>query len=119
MNGGILIEIVASIPFVVRHKNYDAFEWVRLGPSAGNKQPWRILYLKDQKRMDFFLDRKKLTQNKGYWRIQYLDIGIAMAHFELGCKAKGLSGQWKILNLKDLRYSIPANFEYCVTWQLI
>jgi nitroreductase len=86
-------------------------ECVRTGPSASNKQPWRIM--KDGKAFHFFLSR-----TPGYdkmikeIRLQNVDMGNAMCHFELSAQELGLAGQW---NIADPR--IPAGGrEYIVSW---
>lgn len=73
-------------------------EMVRLGPSASNKQPWRVL--KKEDRYHFYLKR-----TPGYPRkifnlvlnladLQRVDLGIALAHFELTCREQSLPGRW-------------------------
>ncbi len=74
-------------------------EMVRLGPSASNKQPWRII--EDGGAFHFYLQR-----TKGYGRsvfgllriadLQRVDMGIAMSHFELAADELGLRGRWEI-----------------------
>ncbi len=88
-------------------------EMVRLAPSASNKQPWRISKTPDEFR--FFLKR-----TEGYIRIgngvdlQRIDIGIAMAHFELACRESGLPGHW----VKTDPITISPEFgEYCISWK--
>ncbi len=94
-------------------------EMVRLGPSASNKQPWRIARHGSMWR--FFLQR-----TPGYRRdpikiildlcdLQRLDMGIAMCHFELTANELGLRGKWVIED------SLPPAHgdltEYVVSWQ--
>ena len=93
-------------------------EMVRLGPSASNKQPWRIV--RDGDRFHFYLQRTKgyrestLTRFMGIVDIQRLDTGIAMCHFELSARELGLPGKWVI---KDPEISMPNDqTEYCVSW---
>lgn len=89
-------------------------ECVRLGPSASNNQPWRIVYDKQQGIFHFYLKRTR-GYNKLYRRIdlQRIDMGIAMCHFELGAKEMGLSGTWEVANTNlDM-----GNAEYIVTWK--
>ena len=73
-------------------------EMVRLGPSASNKQPWRIV--QDGNAWHFYLAR---TRGYGQGRLrkawlnadmQRLDMGIAMCHFELAAGELGLEGRW-------------------------
>lgn len=75
-------------------------EMVRLGPSASNKQPWRIV--RDGNVWHFYLQRTRGYGNSVAFRllrladIQRLDMGIAMSHFELTANELGLQGQWVI-----------------------
>ena len=84
-------------------------EMVRLGPSASNKQPWRIL--KGENTFHFYLCR-----NKGYGIVSYdwqkNDIGIAKCHFDLTLKELGVKGSWQ--DLKDING--PDDWEYIVSW---
>ncbi len=86
-------------------------ECVRIGPSATNKQPWRIV--RDRNAFHFYLIR-----TPGYdrmikeIRLQNVDMGIAMCHFELSARELGLAGIW---NSSDPR--IPSGGgEYIVSW---
>ncbi|WP_310549770.1 nitroreductase family protein [Paenibacillus glufosinatiresistens] len=70
----------------------EAFESVRRGPSASNKQPWRLLLAEDRRAVHFFLRR-----TPGYSEtMQRIDLGIAMRHFEEACRALELPGAWII-----------------------
>jgi len=75
-------------------------EMVRIGPSASNKQPWRILNY--NKYWRFYLQRTPGYYNDPVKRIlnlcdlQRLDMGIAMCHFELTAKELGLKGEWVV-----------------------
>jgi nitroreductase len=72
-------------------------EMVRLGPSASNKQPWRIV--RDDGAWHFYLQRTPgYNQPRGPVRtadLQRIDMGIAMSHFELAADELGLRGQWQ------------------------
>jgi hypothetical protein len=82
-----------------------ALEAVRLGPSASNKQPWRIL--REGQFWHFFLQRTPgyrpgLGQRLfGIEDLQRIDIGIAMCHFELTMKGLGLQGRWVVQPIQD------------------
>lgn len=86
-----------------------ALEMVRIGPSASNKQPWRVI--KDEGNFQFFLSR-----NQGYgipsYDMQKNDIGIAKCHFELTAKELGLKGKWA--EIEDVH--MANDFEYICTW---
>lgn len=80
-------------------------EMVRLGPSASNKQPWRII--KDKDAFHFFVCR-----TKGYgvpsYDVQVNDIGIAKCHFDVTANQLGLKGEWKKLE----SISVSTQWEY-------
>jgi len=84
-------------------------EMVRIGPSASNKQPWRIV--KDENVYHFFLSRTKGYGVTGY-DMQKNDIGIAKCHFELSANELGLKGTW--VDLKNIKS--PKDWEYCCSW---
>lgn len=71
-----------------------ALECVRLGPSASNNQPWRILR-REGNIFHFYLKRAP-----GYDKImrsvdlQLVDMGIALCHFEVAAREIGLAGGW-------------------------
>lgn len=89
-------------------------ECVRLGPSASNKQPWRVVYQKQERALHFYLKRTS-GYNKFHEKvdIQLLDIGIAMCHFELAAREKGLGGKWETADPGLL----TEGTEYVVTWK--
>ena len=88
-------------------------ECVRIAPSASNKQPWRIIKGRDQNVFHFYLKR-----TRGYEkiiksiRLQNVDMGIAMCHFELSAKELGLKGDWSV-NDPQIK---EDNMEYIVSW---
>ena len=94
-----------------------ALRMVRLGPSASNKQPWRIV--RDGERWHFFIERSpmygpRLLGLVGVADMQRLDIGIAMCHFELTTRELGLRGRWQTV-MPGLE--LPgARLEYSATW---
>ncbi len=61
----------------------EALQLVRLGPSAVNKQPWRIVVTD---RTAHFYKAGKASDS---WDIQKIDIGIAICHFMEALKEKG------------------------------
>jgi len=76
----------------------EPLEMVRLGPSASNKQPWRILRTGDG--WHFYLQRTRRYREGFFQRVlrpadlQRIDMGIAMCHFELAAGELGLRGEW-------------------------
>ncbi len=97
-----------------------ALEAVRWGPSASNKQPWRIV--KKDARWYFYLQRTKgygrdsfLGKFLGTADLQRLDMGIAMCHFELSARDFGLTGRWELAEPDILK---PDDLtEYTATWR--
>ena len=94
-------------------------EMVRLGPSASNKQPWRIVNYNQFWR--FYLRRTPGYRADPIKRIldlcdlQRLDMGIAMCHFELTAKELGLRGGWVVE--EGLDKHPDALTEYLVSWE--
>jgi len=96
----------------------EALEMVRIGPSASNKQPWRII--KAGRKWHFYLQRSpgyrkrrlvKLTTNAD---LQRIDIGIAMCHFALSTEQLRLNGSWE---RQEPSMQKPDDFlEYSVSW---
>jgi len=93
-------------------------EMVRLGPSASNKQPWRIV--KEGRLWHFYLRRTKGYGNSFTFRLlgladlQRVDMGIAMSHFELTAGELGLKGTWAVRE-PDIEKPDSAT-EYTASW---
>jgi hypothetical protein len=89
-------------------------EMVRLGPSASNKQPWRLVLSEDRQKCHFYIEHTpNYSKSLGY-DMQILDIGIAMAQFELACAELEIKGQWKV---EDPVLELPNSVtEYMVSW---
>jgi Putative TM nitroreductase len=88
-------------------------ECVRIAPSASNKQPWRIIKGRDQNSFHFYLKRTPGYENivKDI-KIQNVDMGIAMCHFDLSAKELGLKGDWNV-NSPQIK---SDDMEYIVSW---
>jgi nitroreductase len=75
-------------------------EMVRIGPSASNKQPWRII--RDGDAWHFYLQRTPgypgsvVSTLLRIDDLQRIDLGIAMCHFELTARELGLPGGWSV-----------------------
>lgn len=88
-------------------------EAVRLGPSASNKQPWRIVKRGDA--FDLYLYEDKIYNAAlGPNRLQDVDMGIAMMNFEAACRALSLQGSWRRLEASPLHERDPLR--YIATW---
>jgi hypothetical protein len=91
---------------------------VRLGPSASNRQPWRIV--KGEGAWHLYLQRTPGYRDGATARLlkladlQRIDMGIAMCHFELVARQAGLPGGWRI---QDPGLEPIDEFtEYSVSW---
>lgn len=97
----------------------EALEMLRIGPSASNKQPWRVI--KDGNRWHFYCQRTP-GYGKGVWYftllriadLQRVDIGIAMCHFELTARQHGLGGAW--MNEDPALPPVDEKTLYIATW---
>jgi len=85
-------------------------EMLRLAPSAGNKQPWRILKEKDKNIFHFYW---MIGKNTSYNKLHKIDMGIAVCHFDLMVKELGLKGNWIIIQKTPLNID---KFKYVITW---
>ena len=98
----------------------EALEAVRMGPSATNKQPWRIVRRGDD--WHFFLLRTRgYGKGSPFFKVlriadlQRVDLGIAMCHFELVARESGLNGRWVV---EDPGLTLPGpGIEYTATWR--
>lgn len=95
-----------------------ALEMVRLGPSASNRQPWRIV--REGAVWHFYLRRTPGYRTSNYARmlkmadLQRIDMGIAMCHFELMARESGSMGGWRV---SDPGIPLPDELaEYSVSW---
>jgi nitroreductase len=94
-------------------------EMLRLGPSASNRQPWRVI--RQDSRFHFYRNR-----SQGYGKgtlgyklggvldLQRADIGIAMCHFEYAARECGLHGKWRIEKPDLDTPELPLG--YIVSW---
>jgi len=103
-----------TIPLVMNSSGQysKVLDAVRIAPSASNKQPWRIIKGVGN-RYHFFM-KEDTAYNTAFKniKIQNLDMGIAMCHFELSAIEFGLKGMWKI----EKPSFDSGDFKYIVTW---
>ena len=99
------------------HPLADALEAVRIGPSAANKQPWRLALAPDGTRVHFYLQEIP-GYNLGFkaragFIIQAVDLGIAYYHWERVLADGGISGTW---SRGDPALPVPPGWSYFSTW---
>lgn len=82
----------------------DILEAVRWAPSAMNRQPVRVVW--DENRVHFYLVDTTTP-------LRYLDLGVAMRHFEEKAAEYGLDGSWIV----DAQ-AILTNWSYFYTFDL-
>lgn len=88
---------------------YEPLHFVKLAPSASNKQPWRIIM--DKNMAHFFLEKTPNYNTNRPFVIQELDIGIAIYHFEMGLIELG-----KSYEIKEVSCTHPNGFDYIISF---
>lgn len=101
-----------DLPFGYSGQFKDALEMVRLAPSAGNKQPWRAVVCGDT--VHFYEKKTKSMSDNPLGDIQKVDVGIALAHFDLTLREAGIGGHFVT---KDPGLETEDNTEYIVTYE--
>ena len=89
-------------------------EMLRLGPSASNKQPWRIVLQGGA--FHFYEEKEPGYSDRFTYDIQKIDIGIAAAHFDLGAREKGLKGEFVV---DEPKFDKPKNMLYSFSWKIM
>lgn len=84
-------------------------EMVRLGPSAVNRQPWRIVMT--QEGAHFYLKHTKGFVSEAVGDMQKIDLGIALCHFSLA--AEGLNLRFYV---DDPGLAAQADTEYIASY---
>ena len=79
----------------------------RIAPSATNRQPWRFAFTPHPDSPDEGAVRIFFEGTDTPVISKRLDCGIAMLHFELGARAAGASGRWRLLDGKDVAEWVP------------
>ena len=88
-------------------------ECVRIGPSASNRQPWRIVREKDNDVFHFYISRTPGYAEKFLGvSLQDIDMGIAMCHFEVALQEMKQKGSWQ-----NVQPAPPqTGLEYVASW---
>ncbi|MHA1618356.1 MAG: nitroreductase family protein, partial [Promethearchaeota archaeon] len=89
----------------------NLLEGVRLAPSGGNKQPWRILVDPENQDVHFF----QITNKSNYASIRKIDMGIAISHFELIRLENEIEGTWNVLQTPPTP-SDSLQLRYVISW---
>jgi nitroreductase len=94
-------------------KYSDSLEMVRLAPSSGNTQPWRVFF--DETMNGFHFFKKSINKRYELRGMHDIDMGIAMSHFELTSLQNGLAGRW----LKHAKENVDPidDLQYIMTWE--
>jgi nitroreductase len=88
----------------------EPLEMLRLSPSSGNTQCWRIV----RGPGNVFHFHLRIVKKKYYAAGMHdVDTGIAMANFELAAREVGLDGEWRV---EDPKLKLPDVTEYRVSW---
>lgn len=85
---------------------------VRWAPSATNKQPWRAVVVKDV--VHFFEERSIKESHNG--DVQKIDMGIALAHFDLTMQEEGKNGRFFE---DDPHFALPDNAQYIISYTTV
>jgi nitroreductase len=93
-------------------KYAEPLEMLRLAPSSGNTQPWRVVKEEGADVLHVYL--KKVKQSYYNAGMHNIDVGIAMSHLELTAREMGLDGKWGCSDPGLGR--VPEGTEYRVTW---
>ena len=88
----------------------EALEMARLSPSAANKQPWRAVV--DGEKVHFY--EKKTMKDSPLGDVQKVDVGIALAHFDMTMEENGCEGKFVF---EDPGIDAPENVQYIVTYE--
>lgn len=87
----------------------DVLETTRIAPSAVNKQPWRVVKTDDNK--FHFYENHSLQFSEV--DLQKIDVGIALAHFQLKAKEEGFDGKFEY---SPPKIPLSDNTEYIISW---
>ncbi|MFZ4615164.1 MAG: nitroreductase family protein [Rectinemataceae bacterium] len=102
-------------PLASGARESELLEAVRLGPSASNKQPWRILRDRNGSTFHLHLEEDRLYNSAlGEIHIQNIDMGIAMRHFEVAARAQEMLGSWR--RFEGDPVGLQPNYSYIASW---
>lgn len=91
----------------------DSLEMVRLAPSSGNTQPWRIFFNDATREFHFY--KKPISKRYEEKGLHDIDLGIALSHFELTSLYNNLSGSW--IRQKQGKIDYIDDLQYIISWK--
>ena len=91
----------------------EAFEAVRLAPSAVNKQPWRVVLREGS--AHFYECKNKNRASADGWDIQKIDMGIALCHFALAAEECGVK---TVFEPGDPGIPVPETWRYVASYAI-
>lgn len=83
---------------------------VRLAPSSLNSQPWRIIKVGEH--FHFYAEFSDSISTLER-RFKYIEIGIAVCHFNLTLLQSGISG---LVCVRDPGIGVPSGYHYAASW---
>ncbi len=99
-----------SRPLAESNTFAEALSMARLAPSAANKQPWRAVVVGNT--VHFY--EYKTIKDSPLGDIQKVDIGIALAHFDLTEKENGYISNY---TEHDPQIALPENTQYIISYE--
>ena len=85
---------------------------MRIGPSASNRQPSRVVKEKDHQVFHFYISRTPgYAERYPDVSLQDVDMGIGMCHFEVALQEMNLKGGWQ-----NVQAPQQKGLEYIVSW---
>ena len=90
----------------------EPLELVRRGPSAVNRQPWRVVVTPGAA---YFYEKRARGGADDPWDVQKVDLGIALCHFALGLEARGAAPE---LLTEDPGLPCPEGVRFVAGWRL-
>lgn len=91
----------------------QALDYLRVAPSAMNKQPWRLIFNTDLTQVHFYVT-SPLGWHPAYMcDPAYLDIAIAYNHFKAGLDEVGITGKL-VIEAPDIE--TPEGWSYITSW---
>lgn len=93
-------------------------EMVRIGPSASNRQPWRVIVKDGTCHFYALIDRRYAGNTMYGFTMQRIDMGIAACHFELSARELGLPGGFAVDDPHLVSDEQAAEgWRYCFSWR--